>query len=251
MAVLDSTLSDGGWVFPSGTAVLVHDDASAVRIEHNEITNFSYTAVSLGWTWSYARRNSFAANHVVRKNRIHHLGYPRRETGDAMACVYTLGQLNGTVIDGNVCHDVRAYMSGGYGLSQDQGSSNVVFTNNVCLRMTGSPHNTHYGVNLTYRNNVFYGGYWGSHTSIEPAGALRTSPSTVPGNCASTVFATACPDQITLEQNLIGQWANRSVRAVHEYARAVRLHSQDVALLLISALTSTSIRAFPHLRACG
>ena len=75
-----------------------------------------------------------------------------------MACVYTLGQLNGTVVDSNVCHDVRAYMSGGYGLSQDQGSSNVMFTNNVCLRTTGSPHNTHYGVNLTYDNNIFYQG---------------------------------------------------------------------------------------------
>jgi hypothetical protein len=65
------------------------------------------------------------------------------------ACIYTLGQLNDTIVSGNVCHDVRAYRSGGYCLSQDQGSSNVLFLGNVCLRTTASPHNTHYGQNLT------------------------------------------------------------------------------------------------------
>ena len=33
-------------------------------------------------------------------------------------------------------------------MSQDQGSSNATFTNNLCLRVTGSPHNTHYGVGV-------------------------------------------------------------------------------------------------------
>lgn len=141
MVVSDTTLADGGWVFASGTAVLVQGGAVGVTVEHCEIREFTYTAISLGWSWDYSVQR--AGKHIIRKNHIHHLGFPRREVGDAMACVYTLGQLNGTVVDGNLCHDVRAYMSGGYGLSQDQGSSNIVFTNNVCLRTTGSPHNTH------------------------------------------------------------------------------------------------------------
>lgn len=113
--------------------------------------------------------------------------------GDAMACVYTLGQLNGTVVDSNLCHDVRAYMSGGYCLSQDQGSSSITFTNNVCLRVTGSPHNTHYGVNLTYSNNIFWGGYYDSWVAgnVSSAGALRTSPTTTKP-CGSVDFPTAC-----------------------------------------------------------
>lgn len=141
VAVTDSTFASGGWVFSSGTAVLVQGGAVKVSVEHCEIREFSYTAISLGWSWSYAPQRS--GGHTIRKNHIHHLGFPRREVGDAMACIYTLGQNNGTVVDGNLCHDVRAYMSGGYGLSQDQGSENIVFTNNVCLRTTGSPHNTH------------------------------------------------------------------------------------------------------------
>ena len=92
-----------------------------------------------------------------------------------MACIYTLGQLNNTVVDGNVCHDVRAYMSGGYCLSQDQGSSNILFENNVCLRTTASPQNTHYGVNITYANNVFYGGNWDSWVANQGLAAGASS----------------------------------------------------------------------------
>jgi len=146
ISITNSNLTDGSWAFPGGTAILVHV-ASRVTIEHNDISRFSYTAVSLGWSWNYNPYPEETGNgqHMVRWNHIHHLGFPRRETGDAMACVYTLGQLNGTVVDSNLCHDVRAYMSGGYGLSQDQGSDYITFSNNVCIRTTGSPQNTHYG----------------------------------------------------------------------------------------------------------
>eukprot|EP00039_Didymoeca_costata_P008224 m.109345 g.109345 ORF g.109345 m.109345 type:complete len:79 (+) comp13999_c0_seq4:93-329(+) len=67
-----------------------------------------------------------------------------------MACIYTLGQLNNTVVHNNLCHNVRAYMSGGYCLSQDQGSSFINFTENVCMYTTGTPHNTHYGVGMVF-----------------------------------------------------------------------------------------------------
>eukprot|EP00041_Stephanoeca_diplocostata_P020768 m.471460 g.471460 ORF g.471460 m.471460 type:complete len:352 (-) comp21658_c0_seq25:582-1637(-) len=186
--------------------------AERVVVAHNEISYFSYTAISLGWSWSYAPQ-PHTGLHTVRKNYIHHLGFPRRDLGDAMACVYTLGQLNGTVVDSNLCHDVRAYMSGGYCLSQDQGSSSVTFSNNVCLRVTGSPHNTHYGVNLTYTNNIFWGGYYDSWVAgnVSSAGALRTSPN-IYATCGSVDYPTACPDRLSMDHNLIGQINNRSAR---------------------------------------
>lgn len=195
-----TVITSGGWIFPSGTAVLVQEAVSGAVIVHNTISEFSYTAISLGWSWNYSPQ-PMQGNHVVRKNLIYRLGYPRREVGDAMACIYTLGQLNGTVVSGNVCHDVMAYMSGGYCLSQDQGSSNVIFTENVCLRVTGSPHNTHYGINLTYSNNVFWGGYFDSWVSDPVVGGaiLRTSPS--PG-CGG--------DRLKFIGNLIGQGNNAS-----------------------------------------
>ncbi len=196
ISVSDSFLSDGGWVFAAGTALLVQANTTNVSITHCELSYFSYTAISVGWSWNFSPQTTHS--HLISDNYIHHLGYPRRETGDAMACIYTLGQLNNTVVSGNVCHDVRAYRSGGYCLSQDQGSSNIRFESNVCLRTTASPHNTHYGENLTYVNNVFWGGGWSSKVSDSQlvAGCLRTSPQR------------GLPDRLRFDTNLIGQVNN-------------------------------------------
>jgi hypothetical protein len=209
----NSNLTDGSDVFVGGTAVLVQF-AQNVTIEHNEISRFSYTGISLGWSWNYLPQ--VGGGHKVDSNYIHHLGYPRRETGDAMACVYTLGELGGTrgeptIVSGNVCHDVRAYMSGGYCLSQDQGSSSLLFEKNVCLRTTGTPHNTHYGANITYTNNLFFDGYhdcWVPPGADGAAAALRTSPDRH-GACKPYVGG-SCPDQIRFSRNLIGLVSNNS-----------------------------------------
>lgn len=215
VAVSNSNLTDGSNVFPGGTAVLVQF-AEAVNISHNEIARFSYTAVSLGWSWSY-KSQAGCGNHTVAYNYIHHLGYPRRETGDAMACVYTLGQNIGSLVDHNVCHDVRAYMGGGYCLSQDQGSSHMRFTNNVCLRTTGSPHNTHYGVDVEYRNNIFFNGshdVWTAPYSDGYPAALRTSPKLgTSGGCQAQDVdfpPDVCPDVLRFVTNLVGTPNNSS-----------------------------------------
>ena len=54
------------------------------------------------------------------------------------------------------------------------------------------------GENLTYQNNIFYGGGWSSKVSDPEliAGCLRTSPQH------------GLPDQFRFEQNLIGQVDN-------------------------------------------
>ena len=74
----------------------------------------------------------------------------------------------------------------------------MLFDSNVCLRTTASPHNTHYGSNLTYRNNIFWGGGWQSKVTDPQlvAGCLRTSPSK------------GLPDRLHFAHNLIGQVNN-------------------------------------------
>lgn len=56
-----------------------------------------------------------------------HMLPPLMQLGDAMAAVYTLGVLNGTWVHHNLLHDVYAWYTGGYCLSQDQGSSHILF----------------------------------------------------------------------------------------------------------------------------
>lgn len=78
VTITNSVLSDAGWVFPAGTGIFVQSGVADVTIAHNEIYEFSYTAISLGWNWNYAPQ-PFTGGHLVVKNRIHHLGFPRRE----------------------------------------------------------------------------------------------------------------------------------------------------------------------------
>eukprot|EP00750_Incisomonas_marina_P016146 INCI19018.1.p1 GENE.INCI19018.1~~INCI19018.1.p1 ORF type:complete len:899 (-),score=132.49 INCI19018.1:451-2967(-) len=239
--VFNTSITDGSHDFPSGTALFSQMRVVNLTLEHCEIARYSYTGISLGWSWNYAVNDNTGGARVTQ-NHVHHLGYPRRETGDAMACVYTLNGVNGAVFDGNVCHDVRAYMNGGYCLSQDQGSSNATFSNNLCLRVTGSPHNTHYGVGLRYENNVFALGNWDNHypaldlLDSAPV-ALRTSPQD--SNCESAQWPGKCPNLLNFSRNVFLQGSNTSTvlfegdfsvseEAVHNYTFTANAYSSDV-----------------------
>lgn len=153
VSVSNNRIGRGGAVFPDGTGVTVHN-AQGVAVEHNEIAFFSYTGVSLGWCWSYENQTR-VGGHSVAANWVHHLGMGlQRQLGDAMACFYSLGQLAGSQVHHNLCHDVGAYFTGGFGTSQDQASSGLSIHHNVIARTTGAGVNQHYGVGNTVVNNV-------------------------------------------------------------------------------------------------
>jgi hypothetical protein len=153
VSVSNNRIGRGGAVFPDGTGVVVHN-AESVAIANNEIAYFSYTGVSLGWCWSYTNQTR-VGGHAVIANWVHHLGINKqRQLGDAMACFYSLGELAGSEVHHNLCHDVGAYYTGGYGTSQDQASSGLKIHHNVIARTTGAGVNQHYGVGNTVVNNV-------------------------------------------------------------------------------------------------
>ena len=153
VSISNNRIGRGGAVFPDGTGVIVHN-AFGVTVAHNEIAYLAYTGVSLGWCWSYVNQ-SRVGGHVVRDNWVHHLGTGlQRQLGDAMACFYSLGALAGSEVHHNLCHDVGAYYTGGFGTSQDQASSGLSIHHNVIARTTGAGLNQHYGVGNSLVNNV-------------------------------------------------------------------------------------------------
>lgn len=121
-------------------------------ISHNEIMNNDYTGISVGWDWQY-RPGQSAANTTVEYNRIHHIMNGLLSDG---AGIYTLGDLAGSILRGNVIHDVRCFRYHGDGIYLDQGSSHLTVEDNLVYNVRHAGffyHNK--GSNNTVRNNIF------------------------------------------------------------------------------------------------
>lgn len=100
-----------------------------ITIEHNEISEVSYTGISLGWGWTQSV--NCMRNNVVHANLIHHYAKHMYDT----AGIYTLGSQPKSYITENVVHSI--YVPGyahdpnhWFYLYTDEGSSFITVKDN-------------------------------------------------------------------------------------------------------------------------
>ncbi|HKQ40282.1 MAG TPA: right-handed parallel beta-helix repeat-containing protein [Verrucomicrobiae bacterium] len=147
--ITDNEMRELGRVNAPAIGVLILQSGTN-RVAHNHIHDLYYTAISVGWNWGY--QETPCRENIIEFNHLHNIGQGMLSD---MGAVYTLGIQRGTVVRNNLIHDVTSFTYGGWGLYPDEGSTGIVFENNVVYRTKSAGFHQHYGRDNIVRNNIF------------------------------------------------------------------------------------------------
>ncbi len=86
--VYNNYVHSGGHVFEAAVGIMVHKSHN-IQIHNNEVSDFSYTGISVGWTWGHGVVAT--SNISIAYNRVHMIG---KMVLSDLGGIYTLGYVS-------------------------------------------------------------------------------------------------------------------------------------------------------------
>ncbi len=146
----DNEIREAGRVFFASCGILVCFGAEN-KITGNHIHDLRYTGISCGWVWG--REHQTSRENLIAFNHIHGIKGP--DLLSDLGGIYILGIQPGTVLRGNVIHDIHFDAYGGSGIYTDAATANVVVEDNLIYDIEGAGITVnHNNCENSYRRNV-------------------------------------------------------------------------------------------------
>lgn len=99
-----------------------------LTFNHNHIQSVAYNGINLGWGWRNFKDSTTCKNNTLNNNRFIDMMTRLHDSG----AVYTLGQMQGTVINQNYVRGIPNNSTGPtYGLHNDEGTAYITENDNV------------------------------------------------------------------------------------------------------------------------
>ncbi|MDB5649797.1 MAG: right-handed parallel beta-helix repeat-containing protein [Hyphomicrobiales bacterium] len=164
-----NVIREGGRIRQDAVAIWI-GDVGGNTLVGNQISGFSYSAISLGWGWGGMK---LSRGNLIKGNVLSDIG--QGELSD-LAAIYTMSDLAGTIIRNNRISDVGAARYGGFGIYLDRNSSGLLVEGNSIKQTKSAGLALHYAADNVIRNN--------SICSVSPIDIVKPGalPNTIEGN---------------------------------------------------------------------